>query len=466
VTRLPSKILPSISAFLLCLFSIHTKADIVVPIIPTHEAILKNGLKVIVREDHRAPVVYSQLWYKIGSSYEPQGITGISHMLEHMMFKASKNYPEGTFSSIVSNAGGIFNAFTSNDYTAYVESLDKNQLEPIFKLEADRMQNLLLDPVAFSKERQVVMEERRMRTEDNPEMDLYEKLMAKAMINTPYGHPTIGWMTDIEGYTVEELKDWYQTWYAPNNATLVVVGDVSPEHVFALAKQYFEGIPTRTLGTLPSYTTPSSPATILEKRVTLTRSANVPTLILNYKVPSMRSVTPAGSEQDIYALDFISTLLTQGNSARLVKKLIRDQKIATHLDINYDPFSLYDTTWSLFATPAEGSGVEQSMNQLETVLIKEIEALKTDPITEQELTRVKTQVLAQKIYSMDNPSYQATQIGTLESIGMQWQDYDTYLDGLQKITAAQIQHAAQQYLRLDQLTVGLLNPQAIEKNHA
>ena len=200
---------------------------------------LKNGLKVLVQEDHRSPVVVSQVWYKVGSSYEPGGITGISHMLEHMMFKGTDKHKAGEFSRIIAENGGEENAFTGTDYTAYFQTMNASRLAVSFELEADRMRHLHLLPEELKKELEVVTEERRMRTDDNPQAKVGEYFSATAYTNSPYQHPVIGWPSDIANYQVEDLQAWYQRWYAPNNATVVVVGDVKADEVFALAEKYF-----------------------------------------------------------------------------------------------------------------------------------------------------------------------------------------------------------------------------------
>ncbi|MBL4762510.1 MAG: insulinase family protein [Gammaproteobacteria bacterium] len=195
-------------------------------------------MKIIVREDHRAPVVVSQVWYKVGASYEHDGITGVSHVLEHMMFKGTDNLKPGEFSEIISANGGRENAFTGRDYTAYFQRIASDRLEICLKLEADRMRNLVLTEAEFAKEIEVVKEERRMRTEDNPNALTYERFIAAAFLNNPYRNPVIGWMQDLDSLTVEDARQWYKRWYTPNNATLVVVGDVKAQDVFKLAKKY------------------------------------------------------------------------------------------------------------------------------------------------------------------------------------------------------------------------------------
>ncbi len=204
-----------------------------------HESYLDNGFKIIVKEDHRAPIVATQVWYKVGSSYEPNGVTGVSHLLEHMMFKGTHAYGPGEFSRIIAANGGDDNAMTSRDFTAYVQTLASDRLEVALELEADRMRNLTLPPGEFTKELEVVKEERRLRTEDKPTALTYEQFNALAYSTLPYANPVVGWMNDLNNMEVSDLGDWYRRWYAPNNATLVVVGDVDPEQVNQLAERYF-----------------------------------------------------------------------------------------------------------------------------------------------------------------------------------------------------------------------------------
>ena len=244
---------------------------------PVHEFTLDNGLKILVREDHRAPVVISQVWYKVGSSYEPSNLTGISHLLEHMMFKGTPTVPGGEFSRLIAANGGDENAFTSRDYTAYFQTLEKERLELSFRLEADRMRHLLLKPEDVSKEAQVVTEERRLRTEDQPESLTSERFNAAAYLTSPYRHPIIGWMQDIQALSLDDLKHWYQQWYAPNNAVLVVVGDVDPTQVRDLAQKHFGPLP-------PSELTPPKPAgeqpQLGERRIVVNTPAEVPSSLL------------------------------------------------------------------------------------------------------------------------------------------------------------------------------------------
>ena len=214
-----------------------------------HEKILENGLKVIVKEDHRAPVATAQVWYKVGSANEYGGITGVSHVLEHMMFKGTPKFPVGQFSKILAGIGARDNAFTSRDFTAYYQLFDVSKLETSFELESDRMAHLTLDEGEFNKEIEVVKEERRLRTEDNPNALTYEQFNAAAYNSSSYHNPVIGWMNDLDNMQVSDLRAWYEYWYMPNNATLVVVGDVNADDVFALAEKYYGVIPQREVAT-------------------------------------------------------------------------------------------------------------------------------------------------------------------------------------------------------------------------
>ncbi|MCA1854176.1 MAG: insulinase family protein, partial [Beggiatoa sp.] len=267
------------------------------------EFTLDNGLKLIVQEDRRAPVVVSQVWYKVGSSYEHAGITGVSHALEHMMFQGTERHPAGEFSRLISQSGGEENAFTGNDYTAYFQKMAKENLSLSFELEADRMRGLTLPEQEFAKEIKVVMEERRLRTDDRPESLMAETAMAVAFKTSPYRHPVIGWMHDLEAMTVADLRAWYERWYAPNNATLVVVGDVEPGAVFDLAKRYF--------GPLVSSTRPApKPAREAaqkgQRRVTVREVARLPQLLMAYKVPVLTSAIANPAEiprGEVFALE-------------------------------------------------------------------------------------------------------------------------------------------------------------------
>ena len=296
----------------------------------THEFRLDNGLKLIVREDHRAPVVVSQLWYKVGSSYETPGKTGLSHALEHMMFKGSAKLGPGESSRVLRELGAEENAFTSDDYTAYYQVLASDRLSVAFELEADRLASLRLPPEEFKREIEVIKEERRLRTEDNPSAKAYERFQALAFPASGYHTPTIGWMADLERMTVEELRAWYETWYVPNNATLVVVGDVVPSEVHALAQRYFGSIAQRPV---PQAQIPLELSTPGQRLLTLHLPTQLPSLMMGFNVPGLAtSKTP----REVHALRLIGALLDGGYSARLPSRLERGEELVSGAGSSYD----------------------------------------------------------------------------------------------------------------------------------
>jgi zinc protease len=419
------------------------------------ERILANGLKVLVKEQHRSPVVVSQIWYKVGSSYEPSGITGISHMLEHMMFKGTDKYPAGEFSKIISENGGRENAFTGRDYTAYFQTLEKSRLAISFELEADRMQHLHLLADELKKELQVVMEERRMRTEDRPRAKLQEYLMAIAYVNSPYKNPVIGWPSDIENYQVEDLQQWYQAWYAPNNATIVVAGDVQAEEVFKLAEQYFSAIPTQTIKPLkPQKEMPQ----VGVRRMTVQLPSEVPYLLMAYKVPSLKV---ADKDWEAYALDVLAGVLDGGASARLPARLQRGQKIATSVGVGYDLGARLEELFLFEATPVKG----KSLLDMEIALKTEIRALQRELIDEKELARVKAQVLAHSVYEQDSLFYQAMKLGIHETVGLGWKISEAYMQKINQVTAEQVRTVAGKYLVESQLSIAYLEPQSMSNKN-
>lgn len=418
---------------------------------PVHETVLHNGLRVIVKEDHRAPVVVSQIWYKVGSSYEHDGITGISHMLEHMMFKGTPTHPAGEFSRIIAEQGGRENAFTAYDYTAYFQQLERSRLPVAFELEADRMRNLSLPPEEFKKEQQVVMEERRMRTDDNPQSLTGEQFNAAAFELSPYHNPVIGWMDDIKNLDVNDLRQWYQTWYAPNNATVVVVGDVDPKEVFGLAQRYFGPL-------APSTITPPKPRLdppqTGERRIVVKAPAELPYLLMGYKVPVLKT---ADESWKPYALEVLAAVLDGGDSARFARELVRGQQVAAGVSAGYDLNSRLDDIFTLGGTPAQGHTVAE----LEKALRAQLERLKREPVSAEELARIKAQVTASKVYALDSVFYQAMQIGQLETVGLDWQLIDQYPQRIAAVTPEQIMAVAKEYFTDDRLTVATLDPQPL-----
>ena len=416
-----------------------------------HETTLSNGMKVLVKEDHRAPVVVSQVWYKVGSSYEDNGITGVSHVLEHMMFKGTEKHGAGEFSRIIAENGGSENAFTGRDYTAYFQQLEKSRLPISFQLEADRMRNLTLPQEEFSKEVEVVMEERRLRTEDNPSALTVEQFYATAFVSSPYHNPIIGWMNDLKNLNVDDLKTWYGRWYAPNNATLVVVGDVEAQAVFKLAEQYFGKLTPSEVRTLKPR--PEIPQ-LGERSITVKAPAKLPYMLMGYKVPVVNTAT---EEWEPYALEMLTGILSGSGSARFPRELVREKQIAAGVTAGYDLFARQEDLFVIDATPAEGHSIEELRSAIE----EQIARIKAEVVSEEELARIKAQVVAHKVYEQDSVFYQAMQMGLLETVGLGWEKLDEYPDRIRAVTAEQVQAVARKYLVNDSLTVAILEPQSL-----
>ncbi|MHB1291794.1 MAG: M16 family metallopeptidase [Sulfuricella sp.] len=417
-----------------------------------HEYKLANGMKVIVKEDHRAPVVVSQVWYRAGSMDEFNGTTGVAHVLEHMMFKGTKAVPAGEFSKQIAVAGGRENAFTSRDHTAYFQQLQKSKLGLSFKLEADRMHNLVITPKEFAKEIKVVMEERRLRTEDKPQALVYETLMAVAYQAHPYQHPIIGWMSDLENMTADDANAWYRRWYAPNNAALVVVGDVKPQQVLKVAERYFGKI--RPVA-LPQRKPQAEPDQRGIKRVAVKAPAKLPYLAMGYHTPTLRD---PGNDREPYALEVLAGVLDGHASARLNQALVREQQIAVSVGAGYDLISRGPSMFILDGAPTEGKNVAE----LETAIREQIEKIKRDGVTEEELQRVKAQVIAAQVYQRDSMFYQAMLIGEVETAGLPLNTLETRLEKLKAVSARQVQEVARKYLVDDRLTVAVLDPQPLD----
>jgi len=417
----------------------------------THEYRLANGLKLIVREDNRAPTVAHMVWYKAGSMDETNGRTGVAHVLEHMMFKGTKTIKSGDFSKRVAAMGGRENAFTSMDYTAYFQQIERSKLAEVMRLEADRMNNLNFDDAEFAKEIQVVMEERRLRTEDKASGLLYENLMATAYKATPYRHPIIGWMNDLENMVPNDARQWYRDWYAPNNATVVIAGDVDPEKVRAIAEATYGKLSARELPIRKPQIEPAQRGT---KQVSVKAPADTPQLAMAWKVPH---IDPAKMEDyEPYALALLAAVLDGYDNARLNRTLVKQDRIANTIDAGYDMVARGPQLFMILGTVAKGKTVAQLENGIRSVLSE----LKTKGITAAELKRIQVRILADKIYKRDSIFGQAMEIGSSEIAGVSWKQLDPILDRLQAVTPEQVQAVAKKYLIDDTLTIASLEPQA------
>jgi zinc protease len=417
------------------------------------ETTLDNGLKVIVKEDPRAPTAVHMVWYRAGSMDEVDGTSGVAHVLEHMMFKGTPSVGPGEFNKRVAAAGGRDNAFTSRDYTAYFQQIPNQRLSEMMALEADRMRHLTVDPKEFEQEIKVVMEERRMRTDDNPQSKMFEQMNATAFQAHAYRRPIIGWMTDLENMTATDARAWYDTWYAPNNAYVVVSGDVKHQEVFALAKEHYGKLPTRTLPARKNIVEPRQEGT---RKITVKAPAELPLLIMAYKAPVLRDPQ---SERDPYALSILAGILDGHDAARFNKKLVREDKVALSAGIDYSSTARGPGMLYLYGTPSEG----KTVTDLETALRAEIRRVQEGGISEAELKRTKAQLLASQVYKLDSMFGQAMEIGMMEAVGLSWRDIEVMRQKLQDVSAAEVQAVARKYFDDDALTLGILDPQPLDK---
>jgi len=425
---------------------------------PVHESVLDNGMKVLVKQDKRAPVAVIQVWYRIGTSYEHEGITGLSHALEHMMFKGTKKHKSGDFEKLVSAIGARNNAFTSQDYTAYYEVLASDKLETAMEIEADRMRNLVFDPEEFKKEIEVVKEERRWRTDDKPSSLTREQFNAVAFLNSPYRAPVIGWMVDLEEMKVDDAYAWYKKWYTPNNATLVVVGDVEPEKVQAMAKKYFGVHKSNPLPVVKARTEVAQKGL---RNITLKLPAKLANLRLGFKTPGMITAKQGKVPNwEPYAIEVLANILDGGDSARFAKNLVRGKAIAASAGAGYYGYGRLPNMMVITGIPAK----DVETNKLKKALLDEVEVLKTELVSEAELKRVKAQVVAGEVFERDSIQHMATLLGSLESVGLGHKYMDEYVPGVLAVTAQQIQDVAKKYLNENQLTVAELIPLPIANN--
>jgi zinc protease len=414
-----------------------------------YEKTLANGLRVIVQEDRRAPTAVHMVWYRAGSMDEVDGTSGVAHVLEHMMFKGTKHLKAGEFNQRVAAAGGRDNAFTSLDYTAYFQQVPARRLGEMMALEADRMANLVLDPNEFAQEIKVVMEERRLRTEDNPQALVHEKLMAAAFQAHPYRRPVIGWMNDLENMTAADARQWYRRWYAPNNAYVIVVGDVNKDEVFRLAEKHYGRIPQRAL---PQRKPQREPQQVGIKRLVVKAPAKLPYLAMAWKVPTLRDVD---RDREPYALEVLAGVLDGHEGARFARNLVRGSRVAVSVSAGYEATVRGEGLFSVAGTPAEG----KTAADLEAALRAEIARVANEGVSAEELERVRTQLVAAQIYKRDSMMAQAMEIGRLEAAGIHWRHIDTLLDKIRSVSAEEVQAVAKKYFDDSRLTVAVLDPQ-------
>ena len=403
----------------------------------------ENGLKVLIIENHKSPVATFQVWYRTGSRDEPAGKSGLSHLLEHMMFKGTPRYGPSVFSKIIQKNGGTDNAYTTQDYTVYFEISSSDRIMLAFDLEADRMQNLTLDPKEVLSERSVVMEERRLRYEDDPQNSLFEEVVAAAYKVHSYQRPVIGWMSDLESIERDDLYKYYKVNYSPNNAVIVIVGDVKTDQIIEHVNKSFGHIQS---GPPRKSTASSEPDQKGERRILLRREAEMPYLLIAYH-------TPAFPHEDSYSLDVLSLILSGGKSSRLYKSLVYEKKIALNVDTEYDGFNKDPYLFFLDATVFP----EKNINDVEDALCTEIEKIKNRPPSEQEVQKARNQIEASFIMEQDSIYLEAMKYGMFEILG-DWRLIDRYLEGIRKVTPEDVTTVAKKYLRKDNRTVGILIP--------
>ncbi len=408
-----------------------------------YEEVLRNGLKVFALKDPNAPLSVFQIWYNAGSINEQAGKTGLSHLLEHMMFKGTPTYKSNTFSKIIKRAGGIDNAGTSKDFAYYYQKLAPDRLHLSIELEADRMRNLNMDPKETLSERDVVMEERRMRYEDDPQNLVYEEVVATAFKNHPYRWPVIGWMQDLKTITRDDLWEYYRTHYVPNNAFIVVAGNIDVAFVIAKIRNEFGRIPR---GTEIERLNIQEPEQRGEKRVFVKKEAELPYVLSAYKVPNVL-------HEDSYALEVLASVLSDGKSARIYKSLIDKKQIALSAGAGYSSFQKYPYIFYLYGTALPGKKIDD----VESALYEEVEKIKNQAPTEREVQKAKNQIKADFIMNQDSIFFQAMILAEFELIG-DWRLKDKYLEGIQRVASEDVQRVAKKYLVEDKRTVGILIP--------
>src|SRR5437868_6474192 len=376
----------------------------------TTEFRLSNGLRLIVKEDHRAPTVAHQVWYRTGGIDEVSGTTGVAHMLEHMMFKGTPKVGPGEFSKQVAALGGRENAMTNRDFTMYYQQISKQYLPKMMELEADRMNNLIIKKDEFEREMKVVMEERRLRTDDSARGRVYEQLLATVFTAAPYRHPVIGWPDDLVNMRVEDVQAWYRSWYVPDNVLLVVTGDVKPAEVRAMAERTYGKLKPHPLPIRKDQVEPPQNGV---KRIWVKAPAENPYLVMAYKVPRLHDVE---KDVDPYALEVLSAVLNGYDNARLNRELVREQRLADDVNVGYDSINRGESLFVLDGTPADGHSTEE----IERALREAIQRIAREGVSADELKRVKAQVVASQIYKRDSVFGQGMEIGISEISGISW----------------------------------------------
>jgi zinc protease len=419
---------------------------------------LANGMTLIVKPDRRAPTAVHMLWVRVGSMDEVDGASGVAHVLEHMLFKGTPTVPAGEFSRRVAAMGGRENAFTNRDYTGYYQQIPSSRLEDVMKLESDRFAHNQWPDEEFKKELEVVKEERRMRTEDNPRALMNEALNAAVFVASPYRRPVVGWMSDLEAMTPDDARAFYQRWYVPANAAVVVAGDVDVAQVKALAEKYYGSLPSRALPLRKPRIEPVQTGT---KRIAFKAPAEQATVTLAYKVPSYQAGVNPKDDADALALTVMSAVLDGYSGARLERALTQGpDRVADSAGSDNGLWGRGPQLFMLMGIPAQG----KTAQQVEDALKAQVARIAREGITEAELSRVKTQWVAGEVYKLDSLFNQARELGTQWAQGLALDASDKLIAQLRMVTAEQVQSVAQRYFGEDALTVAHLLPQPLDKN--
>ena len=452
----PSRWLKHVAAALVAVsFMLHAATGMAA--VEVHSFMLKNGMQVVVLPDHRAPIVTHMVWYKVGGADDPRGESGIAHFLEHLMFKRTKNLPEGEFSRIVANNGGQQNAFTNYDYTAYFQNVAADRLELMMKLESDRMANLDLNPKDIASERDVIIQERRMRIDNSPAALLDEQVEALQFLAHPYGTPLIGWLDEMRHLSYEDALGFYKKYYNPMNAVLIVAGDVTEDQVKALAEKYYEVIPSHPL---PERVRRAEPKPIAARRVEFDDPRVMqPSFERTYLAPSYHR----GETKLSVPLDVLAEILGGGSTSRLYQRLVVEKNLAVGASASYSGSSYDLSSFSINVTPESGRDpvkARRATAEVEAAVDGVIQDLLTNGIRPDELERAKNKLIAAAIYARDNSFTMAQIFGQALTTGQTVQDVLDWPDKVAAVTADDVMAAAKYVLRPENSVTGLLMPKA------
>ncbi len=425
------------------LFSTHVHAA------ELQQATFSNGAKLIVEEDHSAPVAMVQVWLKVGGRDEVPGKTGLAHVFEHMMFKGSKALKPGEYSKRISAMGGNDNAFTSHDFTAFFETVPAEQVDTALNMEAERFAHLDLDAKEFGREIKVIMEERRMRTEDDPNSHMFEELSAAALRLHPYRNPVIGWMQDLKKLNIDDVRAFYTKHYVARNATVVIVGDVDFNHVKKVVKRTFGHMKDVKV---PPRFNPTEPEPLGAKRVDVHLPAKSPVLAITLPVPVW---LPGKNDSETAALAVATYILGGGRSAILQRQLVDEQRKAFSASAGYDPFGMGLDLWYAYGM----LGAKQSPQNFEKALWAILKDMGNKPVSVKQLQIAKKNIIANEIFAQDSLYLRAKEIGHMETVGIGAMHKDEWLDAIRAVTTKDIQEVVSKYLRPERATTGVLKPE-------